>query len=301
MKNNTLFVIGNGFDLHHGIPSKYDDFRDFLNVRDKDLLTLIEEHLLHREGELWKDFESTLACLNKDSIEDHASNFIPSYGEDEWSESGHHDYEYEIDKIVTDLTDSLKCKLSEWIFEINLDVYDRKLNYINPDSHYLTFNYTQTLQSLYAVPDKNILHIHGKSESQNSSLVLGHGDNPIKQKKLSSSFDNDEDIRIVQGQQSIEEYFKLSYKPTDKIISDNKDFFMRLSQIDKVIILGHSMSDVDLPYFKRILQSTNPKNTIWQISYFGEPEKIRLQEQIKKLGIKPDMICYYKIENITAV
>jgi hypothetical protein len=116
-----------------------------------------------------------------------------------------------------------------------------------------------------------------------------------------SSFDNDEDIRIVQGQQSIEEYFKLSYKQTDKIINDNKDFFIRLSQIDKVTILGHSMSDVDIPYFKRILQSTNPKNTIWQISYFGEPEKIRLQEQFKKLGIKSDMICYSKIENITAV
>jgi hypothetical protein len=26
----TLYIIGNGFDLHHGIPSKYSDFKIYL-------------------------------------------------------------------------------------------------------------------------------------------------------------------------------------------------------------------------------------------------------------------------------
>ena len=268
-----------------------------MNKNDKDFLNLIEEHLLHKEGELWKDFESALARLNKDSVEDYASSVLMPYSNDEWSDSGHHDYQYEIDKIVTALTDSLKCKLSEWIFEIDLSNYNKKLRFINPENYYLTFNYTQTLQSLYAVPDKNILHIHGKSENPNSSLILGHGDNPIKQEKL-SRYDADKDIRILQGEQGIAEYFKLSYKPTDRIISDNRDFFTALNEIDKVIILGHSMSDVDMPYFKRILQSVNFKNTVWQISYFAESDKIRFQQQFKKLGVKADMVCYAKIENI---
>jgi hypothetical protein len=222
--SNTLFVIGNSFDLHHGIPSRYDDFREFLSERDKDLLNLIEEHLLHQEGELWKDFESALARLNKDSIEDYASNNLMSYSSVEWSDSGHNDYQYEIDEIVSKLTDRLKQRFSEWIFQIDLNVYNKNLNYINPDNHYLTFNYTQTLQSLYAVPDENILHIHGKSESQNSNLILGHGDNPSKHERLSRYDDADRDIRILEGEQTIAEYFKLSYKPTDKIISDNEDF-----------------------------------------------------------------------------
>jgi hypothetical protein len=295
--SNTLFVIGNGFDLHHEIPSRYDDFREFLSEKDKDLLNLIKKYLPLYEDKLWRDFEAALANLDKDSVENYALNYLMSYSSDEWSDSGHHDYQYEIDKIVTALTDSLKYKLSEWIFEIDLSNYNKKLHFISPDSHYLTFNYTRTLQLLYGVPDENIFHIHGKSESPNSSLVLGHGDNPIKQEKL-SRYDADKDIRILQGEQSIAEYCKLSYKQTDKIINDNKDFFIRLSQIDKVTILGHSMSDVDMPYFKRIVQSTNPKNTVWQISYFEDSDKIRFQQQFKKLGIKADMVCYAKIENI---
>ncbi len=196
--SKTLFVIGNGFDLHHGIPSRYDDFREFLSEKDKDLLNSIKAHLPLYEDKLWCNFETALADLNKDSVEYYTSSYLMSYSDDEWRDSGHHDYQYEIDKIVTALTDSLKCKLSEWIFEIDLSNYNKKLHFISPDSHYLTFNYTQTLQSLYAVPDKNILHIHGKSENQNSSLILGHGDNPIKQEKL-SCYDADKDIRILQG------------------------------------------------------------------------------------------------------
>ena len=30
---HTLYVIGNGFDKAHGIPSGYDDFRDWLELR----------------------------------------------------------------------------------------------------------------------------------------------------------------------------------------------------------------------------------------------------------------------------
>ena len=27
---STLFIIGNGFDIAHGIPTKYSDFREFI-------------------------------------------------------------------------------------------------------------------------------------------------------------------------------------------------------------------------------------------------------------------------------
>ena len=30
MQPKTLFVIGNGFDIAHGLPTKYSDFRDYL-------------------------------------------------------------------------------------------------------------------------------------------------------------------------------------------------------------------------------------------------------------------------------
>jgi hypothetical protein len=283
--SNTLFVIGNGFDLHHGIPSRYDDFREFLNKHDKDLLNSIKEYLPLYENELWCDFESALAHLNKDYVKDYASNVLMPYSSDEWSDSGHHDYQYEIGEIVHNLTDSLKQRFSEWIFQIDLNVYNRKLNYINPDSHYLTFNYTRTLQSLYAVPDENILHIHGKSKSPNSSLVLGHGDNPSKHERLNRYDDADRDTRILEGEQTIAEYFKLSYKPTNKIISDNEDFFTKLSQVNTVIVLGHSMSDVDICYFEKIIQSIQLENVCWYVSYYTNEERETICQQLRKIGV----------------
>lgn len=32
-----LYIIGNGFDLHHGLESSYNDFRDFVAEYNKKL------------------------------------------------------------------------------------------------------------------------------------------------------------------------------------------------------------------------------------------------------------------------
>lgn len=32
--NTILFIIGNGFDLMHGVPSSYYDFRDKSSLKD---------------------------------------------------------------------------------------------------------------------------------------------------------------------------------------------------------------------------------------------------------------------------
>ena len=62
-ENNTLLVIGNGFDLQCGLNSSYEDFFDWLsedNERANDNLWAI--HFLNspREGGGWADIESRL-------------------------------------------------------------------------------------------------------------------------------------------------------------------------------------------------------------------------------------------------
>lgn len=39
-----LFIIGNGFDIGHGLPTQYWDFRTYLENRDPNFLTAFEEH-----------------------------------------------------------------------------------------------------------------------------------------------------------------------------------------------------------------------------------------------------------------
>ena len=57
----NLYVIGNGFDLDHGIKSRYTDFKKFL-VKSKDanaksLLDIIEISYRRKDDMLWKDLE----------------------------------------------------------------------------------------------------------------------------------------------------------------------------------------------------------------------------------------------------
>lgn len=39
-----LFIIGNGFDIGHGLPIKYWDFRTFLDLVHPEFLKSFEEH-----------------------------------------------------------------------------------------------------------------------------------------------------------------------------------------------------------------------------------------------------------------
>ena len=52
----TLFIIGNGFDLFHGVPSRYQDFRNWLERNDEISLIYELEWRIKSES-LWFDFE----------------------------------------------------------------------------------------------------------------------------------------------------------------------------------------------------------------------------------------------------
>lgn len=39
-----LYIIGNGFDLHHGIPSGYHSYRQWLEENHPGVLYLIDEY-----------------------------------------------------------------------------------------------------------------------------------------------------------------------------------------------------------------------------------------------------------------
>lgn len=85
-KIDSLFIAGNGFDIAHGIPSKYSEFRNYLikkypevlkfpdekiYMEDFDYLTPEEfaaEILLNTmdkvDGEDWENFEAALAHID---------------------------------------------------------------------------------------------------------------------------------------------------------------------------------------------------------------------------------------------
>ena len=55
-----LYVIGNGFDIHHRIPSSYKNFRTWLEDNDPDMLSRMDEVLGLCTDEWWNEFETNL-------------------------------------------------------------------------------------------------------------------------------------------------------------------------------------------------------------------------------------------------
>lgn len=101
-----LYIIGNGFDIYHGINSRYSDFKNYVHVTDYELFQTLEKYF--NTDELWSDFEETLAYIDADEIIDDASNYLVSYGADDWSDAYHHNYQYEVDRALSFVTVKLK-------------------------------------------------------------------------------------------------------------------------------------------------------------------------------------------------
>ena len=62
-----LFIIGNGFDRAHGLPTRYIDYRDYLFHNYPDFLKDVEEaYSLNPEDiEWWQDFENNLGLADR--------------------------------------------------------------------------------------------------------------------------------------------------------------------------------------------------------------------------------------------
>ena len=92
---NTLFIIGNGFDLCHGVKSSYYDFANFLKSHGgKSLKNTLETCLI--ADDLWGNFEANLAHLNREILIENVGNMLDiipdtldvlASGENSYSES----------------------------------------------------------------------------------------------------------------------------------------------------------------------------------------------------------------------
>lgn len=288
---SKLFIIGNGFDLHHGIPSSYTDFADWLADVDLAVFRAVEEYIpaqIDSAGNAlnaWSDLENNLANFDTDQIIEYGNNFLPSYGADDWSDSGHHDHEYEIERITSLVSEKLHVRFVEWLRTLPIpeaSAFPPPVRSIDRSGKFLSFNYTPTLQWLYGVRD--VLHIHGSLLDEASDIVLGHGWEPGDHESWESQVDEDTDTRVAGGYRLIDDYFRGTFKPTEKIIARNWRFFFSLADIEEIFVFGHSLAAVDRPYFERILRGV-PQTANWTISYYGASERWEKAELAEAMGI----------------
>lgn len=291
--SNRLCIIGNGFDRFHGIASDYRDFAHYLAGVDRRTFQLVDRYFSVDE-DFWGGFEARLADFDADHVMEDASGFLMSYGADDWSDSGHHDYEYEIDQVVTGLTRTLYDHFRDWVRALPIPRRGAApfVRVIDPQARFLSFNYTPTLQALYGVPFEHVLHIHGRAEDDR--LVLGHGWE--RTERLASQVDEDTDVRVAGGYDLIDDYFARTFKPTAKIIAEQQAYFASLRHLEEIYVLGHSLSEVDLPYYDEILDHIDTGRVRWTISYRSDPAKERAA--FEPYGLPPELVRYLPLADL---
>jgi len=275
MEKTKLYIVGNGFDLRHEICSSYSDFKVFLKKEDKELFELVMEYLpvfehIDCPNNDWCNLEAALGEIDINWIVENNSVFLPSYADEDWKDSGHHDFQYEIGRIVDSLSAILRGQFAKWVRKIEIPSAlsaPNRLSTLDPNGLYLTFNYTSTLLTVYSVPTANTLHIHGQASMPDTDLVLGHSWKPRERKSLNDypGVEN-QDTRMTEAYYILDEYFSKTFKHSAKIIQENSDFFARLWNIEEIFVFGHSLGEVDRNYFESIVSKINIDNVRWTIA-----------------------------------
>ena len=292
-----LTIIGNGFDLHHGIPSSYSQFKSYVKQTNPVLHNRFENYVSC--DEYWNDFEEALASFDTDQAIDEASNFLVPYGAENWSDAYHHDYQYELGNIVSACSSELFNHFCMWIRSLEVlppASASNSLVNIDRSSLFLTFNYTHTLSQIYNIPPNQILHIHGCTTSPDNEIILGHDWSPEEIGSLNDNINGeDADTRVHEGNEIVDSYFKDTFKPTTDIIEKNKVYFNSLSHITSIDVMGHSLSSVDIPYFEEITSKIDKKNVLWRISYYDNEALLKSINTMEQLGVPCGSISYVPI------
>ncbi|AVI86657.1 MULTISPECIES: bacteriophage abortive infection AbiH family protein [Pseudomonas syringae group] len=291
MDMQTLYVIGNGFDLHHGLPTQYKHFKDFLRTEDSEVYDWVDSYVPAEND--WSDLEAALAYLDTDNIVSELEMFLASYSDENWSDSGHHDFQYEVDRVAIGLSRTLQAKFGDWIRSIGIpDRADVKtlLQGLDRSAAFLTFNYTSTLTKLYGVPTDHILFIHGDGAVEASELVLGHAWETKDRVSMQGSLDEeDHDHRIMEAFGTLDEYFESTFKPSKLIIQQNAVFFESLGSIREVVVLGHSLSDVDRAYFVALVEGLTAHPT-WTVAVRTADEAPAKTQHLAAFGVPHERV-----------
>lgn len=191
MKNkkvSKLIIIGNGFDLHHGLLTSYKNF--------------FEEGLKY---ELKAKYEKYLNELNEKSIifdknsnswyslEEAYRQIILFYREKILNNSGitsknRENFERKI-KEINVFFNKLRQELQQYLLNISDDNINYKvdsyvLNELSEADKIFSFNYTNTLEKLYKIIPSKIIHVHGKLDT---FPIFGHS-NFLEFEKSTSNY-----------------------------------------------------------------------------------------------------------------
>lgn len=203
---------------------------------------------------------------------------------------------------------------NEWICNEYYSNYERIAHEYNGiardiitcDNIFVTFNYTPTLEDVFGIPRDRILYIHNRfpdreavSDSSTKELLeealesgqkkfqFGSTQNdPAMWNELCENIVIDGNGGLLQKKQVVNNIRRICAAFT-KNLSDNYDAlrnFIKNNDVDEIVIMGHSFTGIDYPYYKDVIIPLFGDRH-WTIFWYSELDKNNAMEFVNANNI----------------
>ena len=281
-----LVIIGNGFDIQHGLNTRYSDFRKFLEKNHNEFLLEFEKEFSINHNSLWGNLEENIGNIDMLSEVGYTPEELGLETEDI-------DIKYTLDVTYLErysYIENFPEYLLEWIKSVvQYEGINKNIIFSN-ETKFINFNYTEILEKIYGINEDRILHIHGSVSSED--LIFGHN-----MDETLYSLEGGLDEAHIQRIEHIEvllphliNYLEITKKNTEECSKKLESFLINIGNIDSIIVIGSSISNVDSNYFRTIDAKTN-NNCRWIVYYYvGDNENVvdkegKYREKLNKIGI----------------
>lgn len=292
-----LFIIGNGFDLSHNLPTKFNP--NFKEIAEKnEQISYFWDMYQSQKIDIWSDFENLLAKPDFNELEQIFEGYEPDYLSD---------HESDRDAIITqvDLNGNLIQSLNEFAKQADQKLtkeiaISSNIELFSPEDLFVNFNYTHTLQRVYDIQSDRVLHVHGEVGQDNLLLGYPKGDFSPEKYQYDVRQRGRGPYRKIDIREHIEDMLKndmmdyYTYTAFEGLISKLKSFnkvsqiklveeFIGRNEIEKIIVNGHSCA-IDFPYFGYL--SNRFKNAEWSFCVFDNETKCNVEKLVINFSIE---------------
>ena len=160
-------------------------------------------------------------------------------------------------------------------------------------------HYTDKIERVYHI--QNVFHPHGGIPSCSKvNPIMGHGNKYLidsyRRKAIQAQSESVEWYESICN--AIADFCNSMYKDVERIIERNQDFFKRIEDVDRIMVLGVSFGDVDIPYFEKTLSVVNRDNITIEVSDYENENREAIVAFMQNHGIRPDQ---YSIIDLDAI
>lgn len=311
---SKLYIIGNGFDRAHGLKTSCWDFRKYLAKYAEDFLIEFEKiygfypfnpdqpHLSPkrvREANkqrnndlydyLWTSFEISLGQPAEDEIDVFCDSAVDAMSE---LESGPIEIEDTLEAFFNEhlqFVEKLQDYLIKWVRQIRMHKAKVKKTVLldNQTDLFLSFNYTPALERIYRIKANRICHIHGGIPPYcYKPPVIGHGNKEqiVFHREQQKECEENDDEGGASIHRAFVDFYQRTFKDTSRYLDANWSFFDKIQDVEEVLVIGHSLGDVDFAYFREVLGRVGLAS--WSVYYFDPTKQVEMKEALRKIGLK---------------